>query len=300
MHRCHLPFPPEHGCPPPPAQVWRSSRRPRWRSSCASAFRITARCWSISTGIVLSIYCPKDRLRCFSDMFGVGRRLGFHEPSEKYPPLAAFTLSVGRKTKRDMSKADQSIGRVKNLRQKFLSLRDDGLFVVSTIEFAAVKDLLESALIRIENGHWFFGYVSTGFHEHEKFFAYARTAGKIIGCSNHQPVTYWLDRIFPASGWIHHRRQFRTDVYRASVRECQRLILEARNGESDIRLTLDSNRIQMWMESEDYRNDTLANTLRITERVVSSMRNNGRSHGRKAIVKLANLMGCDEIDLYLA
>ncbi len=57
--------------------------------------------------------------------------------------------------------------------------------------------------------------------------------------------------------------------------------------------------IKAWMDKEGWENKTLAKELHITERVVSSMRNNGRYHGTDAVTKLANLMGRDPLDLYL-
>jgi hypothetical protein len=57
--------------------------------------------------------------------------------------------------------------------------------------------------------------------------------------------------------------------------------------------------IKDWMEQEGWANETLAQRLKISDRAVSSMRNNGDYHGMDAITKLANLMGRDPADLYL-
>ncbi len=54
-----------------------------------------------------------------------------------------------------------------------------------------------------------------------------------------------------------------------------------------------------WMEDEGWTNKTLAQRLDLSERVISSMRNNGKYHGKDAVTKLANLMERDPIDLYL-
>jgi hypothetical protein len=54
-----------------------------------------------------------------------------------------------------------------------------------------------------------------------------------------------------------------------------------------------------WMEEEGFTNETLAQKLKISERAVSSIRNNGDYHGFEAITKLANQMGRDPEDLYL-
>jgi hypothetical protein len=57
--------------------------------------------------------------------------------------------------------------------------------------------------------------------------------------------------------------------------------------------------IEEWLKKEGYTNEELANTLNISQRTVSSIRNNGRYHGADAVTKLANLMGRDPDDLYL-
>jgi hypothetical protein len=69
---------------------------------------------------------------------------------------------------------------------------------------------------------------------------------------------------------------------------------------------VDTNLIKDWMNKEGYTNESLARHLRLSERVISSLRNNGRYHGRDAITKLANLMSekdathpVDPLDLYL-
>lgn len=62
---------------------------------------------------------------------------------------------------------------------------------------------------------------------------------------------------------------------------------------------LDFGRISEWMNYENYDNELLAAALKISPRAVSSLRNGGKNHGRKALKKLANLMKCDVEDLYL-
>lgn len=57
--------------------------------------------------------------------------------------------------------------------------------------------------------------------------------------------------------------------------------------------------IREWMHEEGWDNKTLADELKVSERVVSSILNNGAYHGSTAVTKLANLMGRDVIDLYL-
>jgi transcriptional regulator with XRE-family HTH domain len=57
--------------------------------------------------------------------------------------------------------------------------------------------------------------------------------------------------------------------------------------------------IEAWIEVEGWINKTLAQKLKISERAVSSIRNNGNYHGADAVTKLANLMGRDPEDLYL-
>jgi hypothetical protein len=61
---------------------------------------------------------------------------------------------------------------------------------------------------------------------------------------------------------------------------------------------LDVEKINKWITDEGYTNKTLAKALNCSARVITSLRNNGDSHGRKVVIKLANLMKCDEIDLY--
>ena len=50
---------------------------------------------------------------------------------------------------------------------------------------------------------------------------------------------------------------------------------------------------------EGWTNETLAERLKISDRAVSSIRNNGDYHGIDAVTKLANLMGRDVNELYL-
>jgi FixJ family two-component response regulator len=53
------------------------------------------------------------------------------------------------------------------------------------------------------------------------------------------------------------------------------------------------------MDEEGWMNESLAQQLKISERAISSMRNNGEYHGAEAVAKLANLMARDIVDLYL-
>jgi hypothetical protein len=62
---------------------------------------------------------------------------------------------------------------------------------------------------------------------------------------------------------------------------------------------LDVELINQWIEAEGYSNDELKLALKTSARTISSMRHNGRLHGRHAVTKLANLMKCDPEDLYL-
>jgi hypothetical protein len=64
--------------------------------------------------------------------------------------------------------------------------------------------------------------------------------------------------------------------------------------EPKLRVTL----IKDWMDDEGWTNKTLAQRLKISERAVSSIRNNGEYHGSEAVTKLANLMGKDPLELY--
>lgn len=57
--------------------------------------------------------------------------------------------------------------------------------------------------------------------------------------------------------------------------------------------------IKTWMDDEGWTNEALAGKLQTSERVISSLRNNGKYHGRDAVTKLANLMERDPVDLYL-
>lgn len=57
--------------------------------------------------------------------------------------------------------------------------------------------------------------------------------------------------------------------------------------------------IKAWMNEEGWTNETLAQKLDISERAISSIRNNGEYHGLDAVTKLANLMGRDPGDLYV-
>ena len=62
---------------------------------------------------------------------------------------------------------------------------------------------------------------------------------------------------------------------------------------------LNVDRINSWMKEEGYDNEELGEKLQVNPRVVSSMRNNGIHHGRRAVEKLAQVMKCDPADLYL-
>jgi hypothetical protein len=56
--------------------------------------------------------------------------------------------------------------------------------------------------------------------------------------------------------------------------------------------------IKTWMDHEGWTVQTLAERLSTSERAISSIRNNGKYHGRDAVIKLANLMKRDVEDLY--
>ena len=72
----------------------------------------------------------------------------------------------------------------------------------------------------------------------------------------------------------------------------------AQLGGATERPPLDTAKIGRWMDEEGYTNDTLAEKLHTSLRSITSMRNNGRLHGKKVVTKLANQMGCDPSDLY--
>lgn len=57
--------------------------------------------------------------------------------------------------------------------------------------------------------------------------------------------------------------------------------------------------ILTWINEEGWTNKTLAARLGVSERVISSMRNDGNYHGKDAVTRLANLMARDPSDLYL-
>lgn len=57
--------------------------------------------------------------------------------------------------------------------------------------------------------------------------------------------------------------------------------------------------IDRWVKDNGYSNTDLMVELKLSDRAISSLRNNGNLHGRHAITKLANLMKCDPEDLYL-
>jgi predicted XRE-type DNA-binding protein len=88
-----------------------------------------------------------------------------------------------------------------------------------------------------------------------------------------------------------------TDTARADSRASHEPARAEFGGATD-KPQLDTAKISQWIEDEGYTNPTLATALHTTQRTVTSMRNNGRFHGADAVKKLANLMGCDTIDLY--
>jgi hypothetical protein len=57
--------------------------------------------------------------------------------------------------------------------------------------------------------------------------------------------------------------------------------------------------INQWIIAEGYNNTELAQKLHLSLRAVTSMRKNQSYHGRRAVQKLANLMGRDATELYL-
>jgi hypothetical protein len=61
---------------------------------------------------------------------------------------------------------------------------------------------------------------------------------------------------------------------------------------------LNTDLIKSWMREEGYDNQELAAKLHVSERAVSSLRNNSRFHGRKSVKKLATLMQREDTDLY--
>jgi hypothetical protein len=63
-----------------------------------------------------------------------------------------------------------------------------------------------------------------------------------------------------------------------------------RHGEQGLKPKLDTEKIKRWMRDEGYTNKTLAVALERSERVVSSILNDGTSHGPPVITKLAKLM----------
>ena len=75
--------------------------------------------------------------------------------------------------------------------------------------------------------------------------------------------------------------------------------LSARPNEENQAPKLNVVLIKAWMDKEGWINETLAQKLKVSERAVSSIRNNGEYHGTDAVTKLANLMGIDPADLYL-
>lgn len=57
-------------------------------------------------------------------------------------------------------------------------------------------------------------------------------------------------------------------------------------------------KIRDWMQTEGYDVPMLAERLNTSERALRSLLNNGDYHGKTLLAKLANLMGCDVLDLY--
>jgi hypothetical protein len=62
---------------------------------------------------------------------------------------------------------------------------------------------------------------------------------------------------------------------------------------------LNVDRIRKWITDEGHSNKDLAILLDMSERTVSSLRNNRDLHGQDAVTKLANLMKVEPEDLYL-
>jgi hypothetical protein len=85
-----------------------------------------------------------------------------------------------------------------------------------------------------------------------------------------------------------------TDLMTARCRDIE-TPKEPRPSEPDLNVQL----IEEWIKKEGYTNEELANTLNISRRTVSSIRNNGKYHGADAVTKLANLMKREPLDLYL-
>ncbi len=79
----------------------------------------------------------------------------------------------------------------------------------------------------------------------------------------------------------------------------QSTVLKTDPDEVPLRTVLNVSLISGWMGEEGWINKTLAEKLHMSERAISSLRNNGCYHGVDAITKLANLMGRDPEELYL-
>jgi hypothetical protein len=79
----------------------------------------------------------------------------------------------------------------------------------------------------------------------------------------------------------------------------QSTVLKPEPDEVPLRAVLNVSLISAWMVEEGWTNKTLAEKLQMSERAISSLRNNGCYHGVDAITKLANLMGRDPEELYL-
>src|SRR5579862_29839 len=101
-------------------------------------------------------------------------------------------------------------------------------------------------------------------------------------------VFYWVGQ-FPA----------RVNEERGRVERTDAIPSDGQQHEPHQASRLNVELINKWIEEEGYQNKDLADALKITVRVVSSLRRNGKCHGAKAVTKLANLMKRDVSDLYV-
>lgn len=224
------------------------------------------------------------------------------------------------------------VEKLEKLQKQFESLEED--LLVSRIaekslpaDFPsdqAAKILSEFSKIQVDSGPFYLAVFSKNTETdirrvhsknakiHSSFLLYAETAARLAGYQGDSPATYWLNRIIPQG------QAERLDLRDASANECQRLINEAGNGSDEVEANalalnadgsaarekptvakLDVLRINEWIEDQCYMNETLAKQLKVSVRTISSIRNNRKSHGRPVLTKLANLMSCDLVDLWL-
>jgi len=132
------------------------------------------------------------------------------------------------------------------------------------------------------------------------FFAIRQAVAGLGFTDTSVGVAVWLDLL--RNGSPHYSNRCINNLCAASAEFCAELGAcstgKGHAGAIGEKPRLNVALIEKWIADEGYTNKELAGQLGTSERVVSSIRNEGKYHGRDALTTLANLMNRDVDDLY--